>query len=51
MRVRDGEPGVVGDHAEVGHVVVEPLHLEEHHAEVTGARRYVAPPPALEGLQ
>ena len=48
--VRHGEPGVVGDHAEVRHVVVEALHLEEHHAEITCALGYGGPGGRLEGL-
>src|SRR5712691_11594645 len=37
VRVRDGEAGVVDDHAEVGHVVVQALELEQDHAQIARA--------------
>ena len=50
VRLRQREPGVVGDGAQVGDVVVEPLHLEEHHARPGGARRGLGPRQRLDRL-
>ena len=36
MRVGDRIAGVIRNHAEVGHVVVEPLEFEEHDAKIPG---------------
>ena len=50
VRVGNGEAGVGGDHAEVGHVVVEPLHLQQDHALIAGGRRHGAAGQRLQRL-
>src|SRR5438093_1182103 len=50
MGMGDRIAGVVGDHAEVGHVIVEPLHLQEHHAEITRSLRHRGAGRGLQGL-
>ena len=50
MRVRHGEPGVVGDHPEVRHVVVEPLEFEQHDPQVPRPRWHLHSPEPFERL-
>ena len=49
-RMREGESGVVGDHSEVGDVVVEPLHLEQDHTQEARAFRDFSPGQGFERL-
>ncbi len=50
LRMGKGETGVVADGAEVGHVVVEALHLQQHQAQGTGARRNLTAGQRLQRL-
>ena len=50
VRVRHGEARIVADHAEVRHVVVQPLHFQEHNAEILRARWNFHSGESLQGL-
>ena len=50
MRMRHGVARVIGNHAEVADVVVQALHLEEHHAKIPGAIRDDSAGRALQRL-
>ena len=50
VREAEGEAGVVHDHADVAHVVVEALELEQDHAQRRRPERDGAPGQRLQGL-